>query len=58
MLRYFAFEKDGWSNSVIKNKIREIEAQVIVQGDLVQGDKNVGTQIGTVGAKGIGVQTK
>lgn len=58
MLRYFAFEKEGWSNSIIKNKIRSIDNQVIVHGDLVQGDKNVDTQIGNIEGAGIGVQNK
>lgn len=57
MLRYFAFEKDDWSNATIRNKIREIDQQVLVQGDYVQGNKNVGAHIESVQAGGIGAQT-
>ena len=40
MLRYFAFEKDGWKKDVIKKKLRLLDTPLIVQGDLVQGNKN------------------
>ena len=57
MLRFFAFEKDGWSSETIKHKLREIDHQVLVQGDLVQGNKNVGAHINSVQPGGIGAQT-
>lgn len=40
MLRYFAFEKDGWKKDVIKKKLHLLDNPVIVQGDMVQGNKN------------------
>lgn len=40
MLRYFAFEKDGWKKDVIKKKLLLLDTPVVVQGDLVQGNKN------------------
>lgn len=55
MLRYFATEKPRWNNKTLLNRIRQIGQQVIVMGDVVQGNK-IANNIESVSANGIGVQ--